>query len=134
MTVRRILNPVELARKVMDDSHHCALSGDGALEFARIKNVPICNPKELKGHNRNQKLVFENKYYGEFVEYRYKGGSLKERQTGHTENQTGDTENQTDDTENQTGDTVSAVAMDAEGHLACATSSGIQCRAVRYFR
>ena len=124
MTVSRFLHPVELARKVMDDSHHCALSGDGALEFARIKNVPICNPKELIAHNRKQQLDIDNEDYQKFVALRYNGESLRESQTE-------DTESQTSHTENLTCDTVSAVAMDAKGHLACAMSSGI-CRAVRY--
>ncbi|CAB4014318.1 isoaspartyl peptidase L-asparaginase, partial [Paramuricea clavata] len=38
---RYILHPVSLARKVMDESDHCTLCADGALEFAVNQNVPI---------------------------------------------------------------------------------------------
>jgi beta-aspartyl-peptidase (threonine type) len=103
MAVRRFINPVKLARKVMDDGVHCALSGDGALEFAREINFPICNPKELKEKNPNQKLDINNQDYQDYVHYRYAGEPLQE---------------------SWSRDTVSAVAMDDNGHLACATSSG----------
>jgi beta-aspartyl-peptidase (threonine type) len=107
MTVGRFLNPVSLSRKVMDESKHCALSAEGALEFARMINFPFCNPRELKGKNPNQNINVSNPQYDDFKKNRYMGEAVLE-----------------------TGDTVSAVAMDVNGHLACATSSGT-CRTVR---
>ena len=31
----------------MRESHHCALSGDGALKFATQRNVPLCSFRKL---------------------------------------------------------------------------------------
>lgn len=78
---RHFKNPVSLSKKIMYESSYCALSGDGALEFAREKNFPICKPEELI----------------------------------HTPGPT---------TDPNASDTVAAVAIDANGHLACATSTG----------
>ena len=119
MSLPRFLHPVQLARKVMDNSDHCALSGDGALEFAREVgyNSFICNPQKLKGQNPNQTLNIANKDYEKFASYRYNGEPVQESQFGET---SGEEPLQ----ECQSNDTVSAVAMDAQGHLACATSSG----------
>ena len=42
----------------MDESPHCALSGEGALEFAQsLENFnEICDPEELKGDYPYQKI------------------------------------------------------------------------------
>ena len=114
MAARRFINPVQLARKVMDDGVHCALSGDGALEFAREIGFTIYDPKELKGENPNQKVQKRNGLdktnYNDSVGYRNYVEPLKE---------------------SKSGDTVCAVAMDDKGYLACATSSGkphVECK------
>ena len=119
MALSRFLHPVRLARKVMDDGRHCALSGDGALEFAREigYNSFICNPKKLKGQNPNQTLNIDIENYETFASHRYNGEPVQESQFGETD---GNEPLQ----ESQSYDTVSAVAMDAQEHLACATSSG----------
>ena len=107
MAARRFINPVQLARKVMDESVHCALSGDGALEFAREIGFTIHDPEELKGENPNQKLRkgigLDKNNYNDFVRYRNYGEPPKE---------------------SKSGDTVCAVAMDDKGYFACAMSSG----------
>ena len=103
MAARHFIHPVRLARRVMDDKVHCALTGDGALEFAREKGLQIDNPEELIGENPNQKIHVCNQDFGKFVAYRYYGEPVKE---------------------SQSCDTVSAVAMDDKGNLAFATSSG----------
>ena len=53
---RHFRNPVSLAKKVMYDSRHCALSGDGALKFATNKNFPTCDPDELMPEQARKKL------------------------------------------------------------------------------
>ncbi len=45
--VRRIKNPVKLARRIMDDGRHIFLAAEGALEFARRAGIPLCSPKSL---------------------------------------------------------------------------------------
>lgn len=45
--VGRILHPVALAREVLESSDHVMLSGEGALEFARSRGIPLCEPQEL---------------------------------------------------------------------------------------
>ena len=106
---RHFFHPVSIARKIMDQSPHCALSGDGALKFAQSQNLDgICNPDELKSDNcPNQILNVTHPQYGEYTDLLYKGRPVIESE------------------DQQLHDTVSAVAIDANGHLACANSTGI---------
>lgn len=45
--VRGVLNPIRLARAIMDDGRHVLLAGPGADAFARTCGVPACAPQEL---------------------------------------------------------------------------------------
>ncbi len=45
--VSRILHPVALARELLESSQHVMLSGEGALEFARGRGIPVCDPEEM---------------------------------------------------------------------------------------
>ncbi len=45
--ISRILHPVALAREILESSPHVMLSGEGALEFARSRGIPLCDPEEL---------------------------------------------------------------------------------------
>jgi len=93
--VRNIRNPVKLSRMVMERSGHVLLAGDGAEEFARMQGV-----------------AFESDDYF-YTEQRYKQWQealLEDRvQLDHTEKKFG---------------TVGAVALDRDGNLAAATSTG----------
>ena len=95
-------NPVTLAKKIMEESPHCALSGDGALQFAQERNFPTCEPKHLISEEAREKLKFGFENYEKWVAHFYQG---KPEEETHA-------------------DSVSAVAMDANGHLACALSTG----------
>ena len=44
---RHFRNPVSLAKEIMKNSNHCALSGEGALKFAKTQNFPFCYPEQL---------------------------------------------------------------------------------------
>jgi beta-aspartyl-peptidase (threonine type) len=95
--VQRVRHPVTLARLVMTQSEHAMLVGPGAEAFARQQGLPICPPEEL--------LV------GRELERWHNaqaGGSPQDWEPfGITPS-----------------DTVGAVAFDANGNLAAATSTG----------
>ena len=100
----------------MYDSPHCALSADGALQFAQSKNFPTCRPEELISPHTVQ---IDDTRSQEYVSYHYKGKPVEETSTEDTSTE-------------DTYDTVSAVAMDVNGNLACATSTGR--RRVEFFK
>ena len=87
----------------MENLHHCALTGDGAREFAEKYGFDICDPRDLITNDR--KFTYEN--YVSTMEKCYGQGTTPQQETRYY------------------GDTVTAVAMDANGHFACATSTGI---------
>ena len=94
--VRNIRNPILLARAVMEKSEHVFLSGSGAEEFARELGIPF-EPDE---------------YF--FDEYRH-NQFLSAQASGRV---------QLDHSDDKKFGTVGAVALDASGDLAAATSTG----------
>lgn len=94
--VRNIRNPILLARRVMEHSGHVLLAGNGAEEFARKENIR-----------------FEDDEYF-FDEYRY-----NQLLSARAANQA-----QLDHSDDRKFGTVGAVAVDAKGNLAAATSTG----------
>jgi beta-aspartyl-peptidase (threonine type) len=93
-SVRNVRNPIRLARTVMEVSPHLMLTGAGAVEFARQNGIELA----------------DDHYF--FDEYRYQQ-LLEAREREQIEL----------DHSHSTG-TVGAVALDAEGNLAAATSTG----------
>lgn len=93
--VRHVKNPVSLAKEIMQHSEHVLLSGEGAEQFARLRQ-----------------LAFEEDEYF-YIEQRYKQwqDALKEDtvRLDHSDKKFG---------------TVGAVALDISGNLAAATSTG----------
>jgi isoaspartyl peptidase/L-asparaginase-like protein (Ntn-hydrolase superfamily) len=57
----------------MYESPHCALSGDGALEFARKKDFPTCEPKELISKIASERVKVSYENYLDYVKYYYDG-------------------------------------------------------------
>lgn len=103
--VTRIKNPVNLARLVLERSTHVLLGGEGAEAFA------LANGMEL---------VSDRKYF--FTEHRWEQlqkALEKERAAGGEQTQL----DHSDDRDNRIG-TVGAVALDRDGNLAAATSTG----------
>ncbi|MCP5101356.1 MAG: hypothetical protein GY943_37900 [Chloroflexi bacterium] len=97
--VQRIQNPISLARRVMTDSEHAFIVGKGAGDFADKINYPRCAVTDLLV---NEELTKHN--------------ALKERddyKTVEVFTESG-----------SMGDTVGAVAIDQDGNLAVATSTG----------
>lgn len=91
----RIRNPVLLARAVMEKSEHAMLAGAGAEEFAANQGFSFEPPNYFYTSQRWQQLE------------RIRGGDTG--LSGHTISHVG---------------TVGAVALDAKGNLAAATSTG----------
>lgn len=96
--VRNVRNPISLARMVMEKTEHVILTGEGAMHFAKEMNVQM----------------EADDYF--FDQYRYEQLKLAQRN-----NQT--MMDHHEDREKKFG-TVGAVACDALGNLAAATSTG----------
>ncbi len=94
--VRRIKNPIGLARKVLENSEHVLLVGAGAGRFAREQGIEEIAEEDLLVGRERQRLE-ELKRTGYKAERYFRGPSRG---------------------------TVGAVALDASGHLAAATSTG----------
>jgi beta-aspartyl-peptidase (threonine type) len=93
--VNNIKNPILLARMIMDHSEHIFLAGKGAEEFAALMNVPV----------EKSDYFFEQHRYDQLLESRSKGSV----QLDHSDKKFG---------------TVGAVALDRNGNIAAATSTG----------
>ena len=97
----------------MDESYHCALSGEGALRFAERIGFPICDPKDLIDEEikeRTKALTYER--YKTFVD-NYDGKPVPESEPESEP-----------ESVSSNYDSVSAVALDSNGYFACATSTG----------
>jgi len=92
--LRHVKNPIALARMVMDRSPHVMLVGEGAEEFARLQGVEMVSNEYFRTPVRQRQL------------HRLLGGTAEK--------------------ENDliAFGTVGAVALDGEGNLAAATSTG----------
>ena len=103
--LQNILHPVSVARKVMEKTEHSILVGSGALDFAKEIGFQELDPKELL---TERELDFFKKIEKD-----------KQFRTHHPF------------TVEQPSDTVGAVAMDENGNLAVATSTGGTARKLR---
>ncbi|HPF72674.1 MAG TPA: isoaspartyl peptidase/L-asparaginase [Xanthomonadaceae bacterium] len=96
--VHRVKNPIKLARAVMEKSRHVMLAGDGAEVFARQQGIELVDPSYFRTESRWEAL-----------------------QRAKAAEQPG--ANVAQDKEKHFG-TVGAVALDRDGHIAAATSTG----------
>lgn len=55
--VSGVRNPIELARRIMEDGRHILLVGDGALAFARERGVSLCPPDALVTERQRRSLA-----------------------------------------------------------------------------
>ncbi|MBI1807301.1 MAG: isoaspartyl peptidase/L-asparaginase [Ignavibacteria bacterium] len=94
-----IRNPISLARKVMDESEHVLLVGDGAERFASEHDIELCDPQDLVTMRERE---------------RWSAVQGKENFT-------------TKDAfrhQKAASDTVGAVALDKDGNMCVGTSTG----------
>ncbi len=94
--VRNILNPISLARKVMNESEHVLLVGEGANQFAREVGIQECSADELVVERERKKWL-------EFT--RDRRAETIANSMDHA-------------------DTVGAVALDSSGTIVAGTSTG----------
>ncbi|XP_046853556.1 isoaspartyl peptidase/L-asparaginase-like isoform X2 [Xenia sp. Carnegie-2017] len=105
---RNFKNPVFVARKIMEKTQHCALSGDGALKFAQNNGLDWCEPNELL----NRQKVLPPEYFKDYAKYFMEEGPFPADAPDFGPEET------------DTCDCAGAVAIDRDGKLACATSTG----------
>ena len=106
MGARHFSNPVSLSRKIMEKSYHCALSGEGALRFAERIGFPICDPNDLIDEEIKERTkAFTYERYCDIIKNVCDGTPVPE-------------------SDPYCNDSVSAVALDSNGHFACAISTG----------
>ena len=114
--VPHLANPTLAARLVMDETPHCLLAADGALAFAEANGLPR-RPDFPPAHRKAEWARKRAK-----LEARTKGKSLEEglAELG------GVLGEQEDDPQvpGDNHDTVGAVAIDSEGRLAAAVTTG----------
>jgi len=99
-SVSHIRNPIDLALKVMTDSEHVMLMGDGAEEFARQQGFEMMDPAYFHTDFRWQQLQ-----------------RIQAKEIAHEEISIMDQHD-------QWFSTVGAVALDKHGNLAAGTSTG----------
>ncbi|HWZ82932.1 MAG TPA: isoaspartyl peptidase/L-asparaginase [Terriglobales bacterium] len=96
--VERIANPVRAARKILSESPHVYFVGEGAERFAAEHGIALCRNEDLIIPREVERL---KEYLAQGDNY---GGDLFAPAISH--------------------DTVGAVALDREGNIAAATSTG----------
>jgi beta-aspartyl-peptidase (threonine type) len=101
--VERVRNPVRAARKILSESPHVYFVGEGAERFAAEHGVELCANEDLVIAREVERL---RKYQSEAAEGRSAkdGNDLFAPEISH--------------------DTVGAVALDRDGNIAAATSTG----------
>ncbi|MBS1245561.1 MAG: Asparaginase [Chloroflexi bacterium] len=95
--VQRVRNPISLARLVMEKSEHVMLVAKGAERFAREHGLPVCEPEDLLVGRELERWRIAQGNPDRLISQAF--GTIYR-------------------------DTVGAVARDAQGNIAAATSTG----------
>lgn len=128
--VQNIANPISLARKVMTDTPHCMLAGEGALKFARDVGIPVLEDPSSLISDRSHQIHVKEKLKRENL----KKEVDRDRKDTAVEKVSQENKN----TQPEGHDTVGVVAMDTNGHIAVSNSTGnelnIACDTVIYHK
>ena len=103
--VQHVKNPIDLARAVMDKSEHVLFGSEGAEQFARLHNIELVDDKYFYTEKRWQQLE-------------------KAREKEQKDSSDFSMLDHSDHIDEGKHGTVGAVALDKDGNLAAATSSG----------
>jgi beta-aspartyl-peptidase (threonine type) len=101
--IRNLRNPTVLAQRVMSDTQHVFLSGEGAMEFAREQGLPF----------EPDSYFFSQTRWEQWQSVRHTDRVLIDHTNEYKE-----------EFPDKKFGTVGAVACDAQGHIAAATSTG----------
>jgi beta-aspartyl-peptidase (threonine type) len=102
--IKRVKNPIQVARAVMEQTDHVLLSGEGALRFARVLGFPDHDPVIRERREGWRRALEGMRHVGDkYLPH------LRGLLASHPEFPQG---------------TVGAVALDGRGQLAAATSTG----------
>lgn len=117
--VRHVRNPILLARKVMEESRHVLLHGDGAERFGRDQGIDMVEQGYFRTQHRWEQLeeAREKDSYG-LDPIRDENGGAAESGDGETASLGGFAA--------EFFSTVGAVALDRNGNIAAGTSTGGQ--------
>ena len=118
--VELIKNPIGLARKVLEGPH-VLLIGPGAQEFACQHDIPSCTLEELWTQRQHDNWLKARAEQDSSTEPRYHRREIARLAARPTRDQRGKS---TEDEPEKKHGTVGAVAIDEQGRLAAATSTG----------
>ncbi|KAI8322451.1 peptidase T2, asparaginase 2 [Martensiomyces pterosporus] len=114
-----VKNPITLARRVMESNHHVFLGGQGADDYAREKGLDIVDPSYFWTRHRWEQ--HERGFLaGERDSDQMSQATATQAPPSYLEKDAGEPA----DYSHLPMGTVGAVAIDANGHLATATSTG----------
>jgi beta-aspartyl-peptidase (threonine type) len=103
--VSGVLNPIELARFVLEQTPHVLIVGTGAVQLARLSGLQMCDPSSMIVERRLAR-------YQQMIQTKADFEFDPEKDA-------------TDDViPDSVSDTVGACALDSRGHLAVASSTG----------
>ena len=111
--VERLRNPIQAARLVLEESPHVYFVGAGAEQFAQAHGVTLIDNAELVLDRERERLAL--------AQARHAAGLADETFSGLQDDKSPETAIAL---EWDSHDTVGAVALDARGNLAAATSTG----------
>lgn len=119
--LRRVKNPITLARAVMEKSEHVMMIGEGAEKFAAEQKIELVDPKYFWTQHRwdalQQILKEEN-------EKKVKAKGQKEKAKIDGDESSGSSQRSEVEKPSNRFGTVGAVALDKNGDLAAGTSTG----------
>ncbi|NNC69791.1 MAG: isoaspartyl peptidase/L-asparaginase [Flavobacteriaceae bacterium] len=104
--VKRIKNPINAARIVMDSTHHVMMAGKGAEDFAKMNGIEFVDDNYFHTDKRYNQLLKAQEREKVVLDHSAMISDHKELIDDHKYG------------------TVGAVALDKEGNIAAATSTG----------